>query len=124
MINIYKSGKYDITLEFDNFGLYNILNAFKKLKNKENATIECECKKIIFKNNSLDNIYNYIEIKKQSITNTSNLSLANAVANGIIRISHIMTKLAPNDRSMNLIAFIICYSPIRMPVILNLQLQI
>ena len=40
MINIYKSGKYDITLEFDNFGLYNILNAFKKLKNKENATIE------------------------------------------------------------------------------------
>ena len=68
MINIYKSGKYDITLEFDNFGLYNILNAFKKLKNKENATIECECKKIIFKNNSMDNIYNYIEIKKQSIT--------------------------------------------------------
>ena len=29
MINIYKSGKYDITLEFDNFGLYNILNAFE-----------------------------------------------------------------------------------------------
>ena len=68
MINVYKSGKYDITLEFDNFGLYNILNAFEKLKNKEHATIECECKKIIFKNNSLDNIYNYIEIKKQSIT--------------------------------------------------------
>lgn len=68
MIDIYKSGKYDITLEFDNFGLHNILNAFEKLKNKECTIIECGCKKIIFKNNTLDNIYNYAEIKKQSIT--------------------------------------------------------
>ena len=50
MINIYKSGKYDITLEFDNFGLYNILNAFEKLKNK------IETERYVFNKDSLPDI--------------------------------------------------------------------